>query len=289
MLKRVWDYKTKKLFRAEKLYTAKNYGTFLEAFRKNFPDYIYYCPFRNMELITAPLNLIEDVFVPRNCLEELRKIGNPDNLQEMALNLIDLISETSEISLDNFGMHGSIALDMHSLQSDIDFVIYGSNNFRKVERAIAELVNIGKLKYLFSNRLHRARKFQGRYVNKIFMYNATRKSNEISTKYGSTRFSQIAPIKFQCTISDDSETMFRPATYKIINYKSLNNESDVSFDKIPDRVISNIGCYRNIAREGNEVKVAGNLERAEVIRTGEIYYQVIVGSATSEEEYIWPL
>lgn len=289
MLKRVWEFKTKKLFRAEKLYTAKNYSTFLETFQENFPEYIYYCPFRNMELITTPLNLIEEAFVPRDCLEELRKIENPDSLQKLALNLLDLISETSEISLDDFGMHGSIALNMHSSHSDIDFVIYGSNNFRKVERAIAELVNMGKLKYLFGNRLHRARKFQGRYMNKIFMYNATREPNEIMTKYGSTRFSQIAPIKFQCTISDDSETMFRPATYKIINYESLNDKSDLSVDKIPDRVISNIGCYRNIARAGSEVKVAGNLERVEVIKTGEIYYQVIVGSATSEEEYIWPL
>ena len=289
MLKRIWSYKTKKLFRAEKLYTAKNYKTFIEVFRKNFPDYIYYCPLRNKELLTTPLNLIEDVFVPKDCLIKLREIDNPDSLQIMALNLLDIVSEASGVKLDDFGMHGSIALNMHSIESDIDFVVYGSENFRKVELAIAELVNMGKLSYLFSNRLDSARKFQGRYMNKIFMYNAARKPSELNTKYGSTRFSPIAPVKFQCTISDDSENMFRPATYKITNYKSLTPSSELQIDKVPDRVISNIGCYRNIARKGGEIKVAGNLERVEVTKTGKIYYQVVVGSATSEEEYIWPL
>jgi predicted nucleotidyltransferase len=83
--------------------------------------------------------------------------------------------------------------------------------------------------------------------------------------------------------------MFRPATYKISNYKPLDAASELPLDKIPDRVISNIGCYRNGARQGSEIKVAGTLERVESIKTGDVFYQVVVGTATSEEEYIWPL
>ena len=289
MLKRIWSYKTNKLFRAEKLYTSKNYKTFIEVFRGNFPDYIYYCPLRKKELLTTPLNLIEEVFIPKDCLENLRKIDDLDSLQTKALNLLDLISEASDVGLQDFGMHGSIALNMHSPESDIDFVVYGSENFRRVENAISELVNEGKLVYLFSNRLDKARKFQGRYMNKIFMYNAARKPEEIETEYGSTKFTPIAPVKFQCTVVDDTESIFRPATYKIKNYKSLEPTSELQIDKIPDRVVSNIGCYRNIARNGSEIKVAGNLERVEIIKTGKIYHQVVVGTATSEEEYIWPM
>ena len=124
MLKRIWSYKTNKLFRAEKLYTSKNYKTFIEVFRGNFPDYIYYCPLRKKELITTPLNLIEEVFIPKDCLENLRKIDDLDSLQTKALNLLDLISEASHVGLKYFGMHGSIALNMHSPESDIDFVVY---------------------------------------------------------------------------------------------------------------------------------------------------------------------
>jgi predicted nucleotidyltransferase len=289
MLERTWKYGETQLFRAEKLYTAKNYTTFIAAFRKNFPDYVYYCYLRNKELITAPLNLIDRVFVPRDRLDALRQVKKPDRLQKLALELVSMLSEASGVGLDDFGIHGSIALDMHAAESDIDFVVYGSENFRLVEETIARLVNAGKLSYIVSNRLDAARKFQGRYKGKIFMYNATRKPEEIKTWYGMARFSSIDPVRFQCTVNDDTETMFRPTTYKITNYKPSDAQSELPLDKIPDRVISNIGCYRNVARQGSEIKVAGQLERVEEIKTGDVHYQVVVGTATSEEEYIWPV
>jgi predicted nucleotidyltransferase len=287
MLTRTWKYGDRQLFRAEKLYTAKNYQSFIQTFRENFPDYLYYCYLRNKELITAPLDRIERVFVPKDRLKALAAIAKPDELQRMALDLIHLISGESGVGWADLGIHGSIALNMHAPESDIDFVVYGSENFRLVEEAIARLVNEGKLSYIISNRLDAARKFQGRYNGKIFMYNATRKPEEVKTWYGKQRFSAIDPVRFQCTVTDDSETMFRPATYKITNYLPLDAESEVPLDKVPDRVVSNIGCYRNVARQGSQIKVAGQLERVEALKTGAVFYQVVVGSATSEEEYIW--
>ena len=121
------------------------------------------------------------------------------------------------------------------------------------------------------------------------MYNATRTPEEVKTHYGDARFSSIGPVHFRCVISDDTEAIFRPATYKITNYQPLDAESELMLDKIPDRVVSNIGCYRNVARQGSGIKVAGQLERVEEIKTGAIHYQVVVGTATSEEEYIWTM
>jgi predicted nucleotidyltransferase len=288
MLTRTWKYRETRLFRAEKLYTAQNYQTFIESFRKNFPDYVYYCPFRSKELISAPLSSIEAVYVPKTCLVALRNIKKPDELQSMALSLIALLSKQSGVGLADFGIHGSIALNMHAPESDIDFVVYGSQNFRAVEEAIAELVNAGELSYIVGNRLDAARKFQGRYCGKVFMYNATRKSKEVETRYGAYRYAPIAPVRFDCIVSDDKETIYRPAIYKIRNYKPLDSGSELPLDKVPDRVVSNIGCYRNIARQGNEIKVSGQLERVEPVTTGEAFYQVVVGTATSEEEYVWP-
>ena len=207
----------------------------------------------------------------------------------MALDLIRMLSKESGVAIADFGIHGSIALNMHAPVSDIDFVVYGSGNFRKVEQTIAQLVNAGTLSYIISNRLDAARKFQGRYNKKIFMYNATRKPAENKTRYGAHRFSSLMPLRFQCTVSDDAEAMFRPATYKIADYTPLDAESELPVDKLPDRVVSNIGCYRNIARKGSQIKVAGTIERVESIKTGAVSYQVVVGTATSEEEYIWPL
>ena len=289
MLERTWKFGEIKLIRAEKLYTAKNYQTFIEAFRKNFPDYLYYCPLRNKELIAAPLELIRQVFVPKDRLVWLENLPKQDKLQKMALDLIHLLSKESKVRLSDFGLHGSIALDMHAPESDIDFVIYGTENFRRVEETIARLVNTGKLSYIAGNRLEVARKFQGKYQGKIFMYNATRKSEETKVEYGAYRYIPLEPVRFQCTVCNDTETMYRPAIYKVSGYKPIDQLSELEIDKIPVQVLSNIGCYRNIARAGSEIKVAGKLERVEATNSSEVYYQVVVGTATSEEEYIWPI
>ncbi|HMK94212.1 MAG TPA: hypothetical protein VK536_02305 [Candidatus Limnocylindrales bacterium] len=289
MLERTWKFGGNQLFRAEKLYTAKNYQTFIEAFRRNFQDYLYFCPYRSKELITAPYELIRQVFVPKDRLVWLENLPKRDKLQQMALDLIGLISKESGVSLSDLGLHGSIALQMHAPESDIDFVVYGTQNFRLVEEAITRLVNTGKLTYIAGNRIEAARKFQGRYQGKIFMYNATKKPEQVTEKYGAYRYVPLDATRFQATVSNDTETMFRPSTYGISRYKPLDDQSELDFDKTPVRVVSNIGLYRNVARHGTVVKVSGKLERVESTTSSEVFYQVVVGTATSEEEYIWPL
>ncbi|MEM2702781.1 MAG: nucleotidyltransferase domain-containing protein [Candidatus Bathyarchaeia archaeon] len=288
-LDRKWKYGEIELLRAEKLYTADNYKEFLKIFRENFPDYVYFCPFRRKEVISVPLDRIVKVFIPRECLRNIFGRADRDCLQSTALELIDLLSDTSNVPVEDFGIHGSIALDMHSSESDIDIVVYGGENFRKVEAAVKKLAGEGAIKYIFKNRLDYVRKFRGQYKGKVFMYTAVRKPEEINVKYGWYRYTPVRHVKFKCTVKDDSESMFRPAIYEVENYLPLTPESDLPREMVPERVVSMIGCYRNVARKGGEIKVSGMLERVESVLTGEVYYQAVVGTAESGEEYIWPV
>jgi predicted nucleotidyltransferase len=293
MLQRTWKFGsnplTNQLFRAEKLYTAKNYQTFIGAFRGNFANYLFFDQTRGKELITAPLDRIEQVFVPKDRLVWLQNLKNPDSLQAHAIKLIDLIHKESGVPYSDLGIHGSIALDMHAPESDIDFVVYGSGNFRQVEQTLQTLVNQGTLSYIAGNRIEAARRFVGKHEGKIWMYNATKKTEEIKSKYGDYTYTALAPVRFTAIVCDDTETMYRPAVYKIAQYKPQDAQSEVDIDKIPLQVTSNIGCYRNVARTGQQIKVAGTLERVQSNRDGTVFYQVVVGTATSEEEYIWPI
>ncbi|MCW4029212.1 MAG: hypothetical protein NWE92_06145 [Candidatus Bathyarchaeota archaeon] len=293
MLTRTWKFGTapltSQLFRAEKLYTAKNYQTFIEVFRKKFPNYLFYDSTRGKELITAPLDRIQQVFVPKDRLVWLQNLPNPDKLQSMALDLIELVSKESGVPYSHLGIHGSIALEMHAPESDIDFVVYGSDNFRQVESTIQALVNQGTLTYTAGNRIEAARKFVGKYKGKIWMYNATKTPDEIQGDFGDYIYTPLAPLRFTATICDDTQTMYRPASYQIGNYKPLDDQSEIPLEQTPTVVTSNIGCYRNVARAGQQIKVAGTLEKAQSTRDGSVFYQVVVGTATSEEEYLWPM
>jgi predicted nucleotidyltransferase len=289
MLERTWTFEDKKLFRAEKLYTAANYKSFIETFRKNFPQYIYFCPFRQKELISAPIDRIAKVFVPKDCLQTILKMEKHDRIQALAVGLISMLSKESGVSLSHFGMHGSIALNMHSEESDIDFVVYGSGNFRVVEETIDRLAAAGTMRYIFGNKLDRARKFKGKYQDKIWMFTAARLPQEVNEKYGEYRFIPLKPLKFQCTVVDDSEAIFRPAIYRTKDYTPSDEQSKLPTEQVPTCILSNIGCYRNVARSGDKIKVSGTLERVENVKSGAATHQVVVGTATTEEEQIWPL
>jgi len=288
-LDRTWNRLGRRLYRAEKLYTARNYAEFLETFRQHFPAYVYYCPFRNKEVISAPLGSIENVFVPRECLRRIAHLERMDNLQEMTLGFVGLVAEESGVAFEDFGVHGSVALGMHSDKSDIDIVVYGSRNFRTVEVAIDSLVKAGRLSYIFGNRLDTARRFKGHYKGKIFMYNAIRNPEEANVKCGAYRYVPLAPVRFNCVVEDDSEAMFRPAVYKIVDYEPIDEVTGLNSEVVPQTVVSMIGCYRNVARNGDRIRVAGMLERVETVNDGRLSYQVVVGTGTSEDEHIWPL
>ncbi len=287
-LRRKWKLGGITLVRAEKLYTTDNYQALINALKKSFPNYVCFCPFRLKELISVPLDSVERILVPRDCLKQLLLRGKKDQLQELAIELISLLSEQSGVSLDDFGIHGSIALEMHTLDSDVDFIVYGSRNFRRVEETIEGLVKEGTLSYTFRNRIDRVRRHKGRYKGISFVYNAVRNYDEVRSKYGERRYKPIKPVAFRCIVMDDEEAMFRPAVYRIDGYRPLNPESALEDEKIPIELVSMIGCYRNVARKGDEVEAFGMLERVEHVKTGRVHYRVVVGSGVGEE-FIKPL
>jgi predicted nucleotidyltransferase len=231
---------------------------------------------------------VKDVYVPKDCLYCLAKLQTRDSLQNLGLKLINLLSSESQIDTEDFGIHGSLALNMHTPKSDVDLVIYGAQNFRKLEATIDKLAEAGALGYVSKNRIDAARRYKGKFQDKIFMYNAVRKPEEVNSKYGMFKYLPVTPVRFCCTVKDDSEAMFRPAIYKIENYDPTDTRSALSRDKLPSLVVSMIGCYRNVARRSDKIRVSGMLERVENVETGQVSHQVVVGTGTSEEEHIWP-
>ena len=288
-LKQQWNLEKLELSRPEKLYTAQNYQKFLKTFRKNFPHYLYCCPFRCKEVLSVPLDQIRKVYLPGDCLKAIFKKENKDAIKKETVELVSLLSEKSQVSIHDFGIHGSVGLNMHSKYSDIDLVVYGSENFKKLEIAVNQLADEGVFTYVCTKKIDHARKHRGRYNNRRFVYNAVRKYDEIDAQQGKMKYTPVKNVSFNCEVVDDNENMFRPAVYPIKNYQPNDSVSELVEEQVPARVLSMIGYYRNVARTGDVVKVSGTLERVENLETGKVSYQVVVGTATREKECIEPV
>lgn len=286
-LERTWKLENIHLVRPEKLYNAKNFQAITKTFKTSFPHYIYFSPPHGKELFSSPKEFIKKVYAPNECLQKLLEKRDKDPLEKMACDLAELFSRESKIPINEFGIRGSIALKMHSKKSDIDLAIYGSQNFRKLEKIIDKLENENVLSHIFSTRLDRLRKHRGRFQDAIFMINAVRKVEEIKTAYGEYAYVPIKSIAFCCKVTDDTEAMFRPAIYRIDDYEPLNSASELTENEKPQTVVSMIGCYRNVAQKDNKLTVSGTLEKVENAKNGRTHHQVVVGTGKREDEHIW--
>ncbi len=281
-----WSLRGEILLRPVYLYSPPLYGVLVQSFRDWFPEFVYDSPFLGKTLISVPKIKIKDVYVPLEALNKISQKTKPDFMENKALKLIELISEKSHVPIVEMGVHGSIALGMHTQKSDIDISIYGSQNYRKVKESIGILESEGALSLLKENEIEEIKLNRGLYKNIRFAFNATRKVEEIRNHYGSTSYQMVKPLRFTCRVSEDEEAMFRPAIYKINEYDPLNVESKV--DEAPREVAVMIGQFRDIARKGQRVQVQGMLEVVNHFEREEKYLRVVVGSDLGEE-YIWPL
>jgi predicted nucleotidyltransferase len=288
-LKQKWNLDGLELSRPQKLYTAENYQKFVEALRKSFPHYLYCCPFRGKEVLSVPLDKIRKVFLPGECLQAIFSEEDKDAIQKETVELVSLLSKESGVCVEDFGIHGSVGLNMHSEYSDIDLVVYGSENFKMLEAAVNRLADECVITHVCTKKIDHARKHRGRFNDRRFVYNAVRKYEEIDAPHGKLRYTPVQNVSFSCEVVDDGENMFRPAIYPIKGYEPDDSASELAAEQVPIRVFSMIGYYRNVARAGDAVKVSGTLERVENLESGAIYYQVVVGTATREKEYIEPL
>jgi predicted nucleotidyltransferase len=286
--KQKWKLKNIELSRPEKLYTAKNYQIFIKSLEKKFPYYLNYCPFRHKTVLSVPLDKIKKIYIPSERLRWILEKDEKDTIQMETMELVSFLSNKSRIPIQDFGVTGSVGLNMHSEYSDIDLVVYGSNNFKQLEKTIKYLTEKGIFRTVCTKKIDFSRKHRGRYKGRRFVYNAVRKFQEINSKYGEYKFKPIKNITFSCQVMNDHENMFRPAIYQIENYNAQNLLSELSKDQIPTKILSMNGYYRNVARKGDWILVSGMLESIENNIDTKMKFQVIVGTGKGEKEFIEP-
>lgn len=278
-----WKLEQIPLVRPEKLYSPKIYSSFISSLRKIIPDAIYFNPYVGKELVTVPKDHIKRVYVPNECLQFLLRKKKHDELERKALEVISMLSEESGVPIEDLGIHGSISLQMHNNQSDIDIAVYGSENFNKVKKAFHNLANRGEVSLLQADKFDAIRKNRGVYQGTRFVINAIRKIEEITEKFGQYRYTAMKPVEAVCRVVNNKESMFRPSVYEVNNCKS----QQIIKEEEPKQVVSMIGQFRDFASVGEEIKVKGMLEKVENLTTSAEEYRIVVGSGKGEE-CLWP-
>ncbi|MDI6655394.1 MAG: nucleotidyltransferase domain-containing protein [Candidatus Hydrothermarchaeota archaeon] len=262
-----------------------------EFLEKNFPEHLFFSEVTNSKLQCVPKEKIFKTYYPPEKLKEIYEKSR-DTLEQKVVALSELFSEIPE---DKTGVSGSILLNLHEKDSDIDFVVYGTKNHENAREILRQLFEENKIRLLskeewlkayvkrfpgsaalsFEEFLrHEQRKFhKGVIESTVFDVLLVRDFDEIEEKYSDRKFRRMEKVKMKCTITDASLAFDSPAIYKVACEDGRIKE-----------VASFTHTYAGQAFDGEEIEVAGFLEEV----TGkENYSRIVVGTTREAEgEYI---
>lgn len=271
----------------------------------NHPRYVRRCPVRGVRLPIVPAERVAAYICPeRRMAEILRRPGDP--LEEDVAAFTTAIAAASGVPQEAFGVTGSVAMRVHDpAGSDIDLVVYGEANARRV-RAAFLAGNVEGVKPMPEARIERwlrlipqhhshtreeaayliAQRWNyGFFRGREFSLRAVRADAEIAERYGAERYRACELVRLQARITG-GQPMFVPALYELAEVRTLEGPAAPV-----TRVVSFEWLYAGAFYPGQAIEVQGKLEAIlPGDDRGRAGWRVVVGSAEHRgREYIRPL
>ena len=253
--------------------------------RDTYPEFQFDSYYADIALHGIPINLIKEIYYPEHTVTRLLSMESPDNKQSDAIGIINTLLAVG-FKKDYMGITGSIMLDMHNENSDVDIIIYGREQFLKIRKYIKnslDKVGINSLtqamwKDAYERRdcalsfnefySHEKRKFN-KFIfgNSKIDISAIPKNGEKYKESGP--YKKISKDEISSIVTNDTYAYDFPARY-LINHNIIKE------------VVSYTATYTGQARKGEKIEAAGFIEQD---RDG--VYRLLVGtSREAKDEYI---
>lgn len=269
--------------------------------QQNTPQFIVFDPVFGENLCEVPIASITKHYKPTEKLAQLREAKNLADLERRAVSLAESLKKTADIPWSSIGVSGSIMAGLFMPRSDIDLLIYGMKNCRKAYTALEILLNDEKsllkpysqeeLETLFSFRskdtnmnfedfvkVESRKAFQGKFDGIDYFIRFVKDWNEETEKYGNVCYKNSGYAKITAVVSDDSEALFTPCTYKLENVKVVYSPN---LDGITE-VVSFRGRFCEQASKGERIIVQGKVEQMKDNRNNTEHYRIIIGNKPSD-------
>jgi len=229
-------------------------------------------------------------------LGTLRNKENPDILEQKAIDFTKLIENYSGISSNTIGVSGSIMIGLHIISSDMDFIIYGKNESKKIRNLMKKmLIEEDQIRYFNDTEMeklyrfreannlmtfetfskHENRKtFQGMFKDQEFFIRYLPSWLEINEKYEDKKYVSKGNIKIMATVKDDSESFLSPCKYLLEQVEVIEGIKDKNITE----AYSFRGRFCEQAKTGEKVMIQGKLEQ--VLLYNKEYYRVLLGGSS---------
>jgi len=268
--------------------------------KQKFPQYLVDDPVFNTLLCEVPFEDVKQHYQPAQGLQNLRNRNNLDDAETTALQFMEILKENAGVPWSKLGISGSILVNLHTPSSDIDLIVYGSETGYRVQATLKSMrenknspfkaYNLDGLKELFDFRSKDtitsfedfvrtdSRKVShGKFVGKHFFIRFVKDLNEISEQYGSIIYKPEGNARIKATITDASDSIYTPCSYKLANVEILEGTKVEPIEEI----VSFRGRFCEQARSDEAVIAEGKVERVQQEGMRE-HFRLLLGSKPSD-------
>lgn len=282
-------------------YHAHQVGQTLDYLQAAYPEYVDYCPVRDMRFSLIPRQRVAVYYEPQARLAQIRARPG-DALEQELAELAEAVLAATGIPPADLGVTGSILLGIHDASfSDIDLTVYGRPAVERLRSALArggipgvepvapafvqswrgEIrdhhgLNAAQVDWLLTRRWNFASHRGARYLS----MHSVRSDAEIGERYGDHIYRDAGVCRLRAVVTDAQEAIYLPALYRVGQVHILEG---------PGVAVSQIcayeGLFAQVADAGQEVEACGKLER---IDGGPVHRLVIGSSRRSGREYLLP-
>lgn len=232
--------------------------------RESYPELLFHSHYADIELHGIPLASIKQIYRPEHTIVRLLNMKSPDNKQQDAINIINLLLDAG-CQQDYMGITGSLMLNTHNEQSDIDIIIYSRERFFNARNHIQQYLESGQLEALSQTMWldsYRRRdctlSFEDYHSHELRKFNkcisGTSKVDISMIPEPYERFQENGPYKktsedkIVSIVTEDAYAYDYPARY-LIDHDTINE------------VVSYTATYTGQARKGEKIEAVGYIEQ----------------------------
>ncbi|MGQ9680191.1 MAG: hypothetical protein ACUVV4_05440 [Candidatus Bathyarchaeia archaeon] len=268
-----------------------------EILRKLYPQYLNYVKELGLVLQSVPVDRISKVYHPEERLKEI--INEPKTDLEKTISCFaSHLSDDSGVSINSFGISGSVLISLASFSSDIDLIVYGSEASRRVYYALKRIRRRGhwiqpydektvehvvKARWGRTNLdLKELKKIEIRKVlhgivdGREYFIRLVKFPEEVETEVSSK---PVGRVMLKGEVSSAEESIYTPCRYRL---KDCNVEGNGNLKVL--ELLSFHGRFTEQVQEGDEVEAKGTLETVQY--PDRIMKRVVLGE---EDDYLIPL